>query len=205
MTRRVCLLCIVALLEAACSASHQKVVSPEGATQVAVSEKSASSVQDLRALAERGNAEAQFNLGQSYEHGRGMPKDYVEALRWYRRAAEQGDPFAQFDLGNHYWEGIGVSRDEKEAVRWWRLAADQGFPPAQHSLGKILARGAQGVLPDTVQAYVWFTLSSAQGNEEARQERDALAKQLGHAQITKAKQLIQQWKPVSAVVTKSSK
>ena len=93
-------------------------------------------------------------LGQSYEHGRGVPKDYAEALRWYRLAAEQGDPFAQFDLGSHYSEGIGVPKDEKEALRWWQSAAAQGFPPAQHSLGKVLARGEQGVLPDKVQAYV---------------------------------------------------
>lgn len=205
MTSRISLLCVAALLEVACSASQPKIVSPAGVTQIGVSEKPLSPLQGLRTLAEQGNAEAQFNLGQWYEHGRGVPKDYAEALRWYRLAAEQGDSFAQFDLGNHYSEGIGVPRDEKEAVRWWRMAADQGFPPAQHSLGKTLARGVQGVLPDKVQAYVWFTLSSAQGNEEARQERDALAKQLTPAQVTKARQLIKDWKPASAVVTKSPK
>lgn len=202
MIRRMSILCAAALLGVSCSASQPKVAPQAGVT--AIAQVPVSAVQNLRTLAEQGNAEAQFNLGQSYEHGRGVPKDYAEALRWYRLAAEHGDPFAQFDLGNHYSEGIGVPKSEKEAVRWWELAAAQGFPPAQHSLGKVLARGEQGVLPDKVQAYVWFALSAAQGNEEARQERDALAKQLTPVQITKVKQLIKQWKPVSTVETKRS-
>ena len=202
MTGRIGILCVAALLGVSCSASQPKVPQQTDVSPLAQSQAPSSAVQHLRALAEQGNAEAQFNLGQLYEHGRGVPKDYAEALRWYRLAAEQGDPFAQFDLGSHYSEGIGVPKDEKEALRWWQSAAAQGFPPAQHSLGKVLARGEQGVLPDKVQAYVWFALSAAQGNEEARQERDALAKQLTPAQVTKAKQLIKQWKPVNTVVTK---
>lgn len=203
MIRRMSILCAAALLGVSCSASQPKVAPQAGVT--AIAQVPVSAVQNLRTLAEQGNAEAQFNLGQSYEHGRGVPKDYAEALRWYRLAAEHGDPFAQFDLGNHYSEGIGVPKSEKEAVRWWELAAAQGFPPAQHTLGKALATGAHGVSPDKIQAYVWFALSSAQGNEEARQERDALTKQLTPAQVAKAKQIVKQWKPVNAVVMNNSK
>lgn len=201
------LLGVVALFGASCSAAQPKVAVQPVMVQVPKSEVSSPAVQRLRTLAEQGNAEAQFNIGQAYEHGRGVPKDYAEALRWYRLAAEQGDSFAQFDLGNHYSEGIGVPKNEKEALRWWQLAAAQGFPPAQHTLGKTLATGAQGVSPDKVQAYVWFALSSAQGNEEARHERDALTKQLTPAQVAKAKLVVKQWKPVraSAVITKNAK
>ena len=44
--------------------------------------------------AERGSSRAAINLGQLYEQGLGVPKDPVQALRWYRKAAGLGDlPF----------------------------------------------------------------------------------------------------------------
>ena len=40
--------------------------------------------------AEQGNESAQYNLGNMYANGRGVPKDDAEAVRWYRLVAEQG-------------------------------------------------------------------------------------------------------------------
>ena len=37
----------------------------------------------------------QYNLGWMYETGRGVERDRVEAVRWYRLAAEQGDADAR--------------------------------------------------------------------------------------------------------------
>ena len=37
----------------------------------------------FRPLAEKGNPRAQFNLGFMYANGRGVPKNYAEALKWY--------------------------------------------------------------------------------------------------------------------------
>ena len=31
---------------------------------------------------------AQFNLGLMYDKGQGVPQDYVEAAKWYRRAIQ---------------------------------------------------------------------------------------------------------------------
>ena len=50
-------------------------------------------------LAEQGDAEAQKKLGYLYRYGHGVPKDGVEAAKWYRMAAVQGDVVAQFTLG----------------------------------------------------------------------------------------------------------
>jgi uncharacterized protein len=44
------------------------------------------------------NAETMLTV-TGYE-GRGVARDYAEAVRWYRKAAEQGDADAQCDLGN---------------------------------------------------------------------------------------------------------
>ncbi|MCH8040153.1 MAG: sel1 repeat family protein [Nitrospinae bacterium] len=46
-------------------------------------------------LAEQGHAQAQVNLGIIYSQGRGVPKDYVTAYRWYTLGAGQGDPLAE--------------------------------------------------------------------------------------------------------------
>ncbi|MDG1372525.1 MAG: SEL1-like repeat protein [Paracoccaceae bacterium] len=40
--------------------------------------------------ADKGHANAQHNLGYSYDVGQGVPQDYSEAVKWYRLAAEQG-------------------------------------------------------------------------------------------------------------------
>src|SRR5437899_270355 len=61
--------------------------------------------------AEQGDASAQLNLGNSYYNGQGVPQDYKEAMKWYRKAAEQGDVFAQFNLGIMFYHGQGVPKD----------------------------------------------------------------------------------------------
>ena len=45
---------------------------------------------ELRALAEQGDAGAQVLLGMMYDTGAGVPEDDTEAVRWYRLAADQG-------------------------------------------------------------------------------------------------------------------
>ena len=51
-------------------------------------------VQEFRLLAEQGHAQAQVNLGIMSSQGRGVPKDNVQAYRWYTLAAGQGDDLA---------------------------------------------------------------------------------------------------------------
>ena len=78
----------------------------------------------------KGFATAQNNLGEMYRLGHGVPQDYAEAMRWYRRAAEGDLPIAQSNLGTVYLAGLGVRRDYVEAARWYRLAAEQRFARA---------------------------------------------------------------------------
>ena len=73
--------------------------------------------------AEQGNAEAKFKLGLMYYDGDGVPQDYAEAMKWYRKAAEQGDAVAQLFLGYLYFEGEGVPKDDVEAYVWFSIAA----------------------------------------------------------------------------------
>ena len=98
----------------------------------------------VRALAEQGDIEAQFDLGLMYDRGEGMPEDDAEAVRWYHRAAEQGHVRAQYMLGGMYTN----AQNYAEAARWWRQAAEQGHATAQVFLGDMYANG-RGVLRRT--------------------------------------------------------
>jgi Sel1 repeat len=55
-------------------------------------------LETLRQLANEGNAKAQIDLGNKYKEGHGVPQDYAEATRWYRKAADQGYAIAQNNL-----------------------------------------------------------------------------------------------------------
>ena len=46
-------------------------------------------VEEMRALAEQGDAEAQFNLGLMYRAAEGVPQDDVQAHMWFNLAATQ--------------------------------------------------------------------------------------------------------------------
>ncbi len=50
---------------------------------------------EFQPLAEQGEMVAQWSLGVMYERGRGVPKDSVQAYRWYTLAAGQGDDLAE--------------------------------------------------------------------------------------------------------------
>jgi TPR repeat protein len=91
----------------------------------------AAALQELRPLADQGDAAAQTLLGYMYEVGQGVAQNDFEALTWYRKAADQGHPPAQHNMGVMYSAGRGVDRDDVAAVLWYRKAADQGLDLAQ--------------------------------------------------------------------------
>jgi hypothetical protein len=73
--------------------------------------------------AQKGDAEAQFELGKNYETGRiGLPKDFAQAEHWYRESAVQGDPYAEASLGLLYQFGKGLEQDSVHALMWFEVA-----------------------------------------------------------------------------------
>ena len=79
-----------------------------------------------KALAERGDAGAQWNLSIMYINGTGVPRNYTEALKWTRLAAQQGNVDGQFTLALMYADGLGVPTNDSRAYAWWSMAAAQG-------------------------------------------------------------------------------
>ncbi|MDA2912163.1 sel1 repeat family protein, partial [Nitrospiraceae bacterium AH_259_D15_M11_P09] len=97
----------------------------------------ATALTEFRPLAQQGDADAQFYLGQMYSKGHGVPQDYAEAVRWFRRAAEQGDAEAQLKLGAMYNKGYSVPQDYVQAYMWVNLAVAQGREDARKARDKL--------------------------------------------------------------------
>ena len=93
-------------------------------------------IDDIKARADKGDAEAQIELSALYTTGNGVPKDLVKAAKLHRKAAEQGNTDAQVRLGFAYKEGEGVPQDYAQAAIWLRKAAASGDEYAQYELRK---------------------------------------------------------------------
>ncbi len=117
---------------------------------------------ELRPVAERGDAEAQYRLGLMYEFGKGFAVDKAQSMAWLGKAATQGHASAELELGVVYATGDGVPQDNVKAVGWFRKAATQGNATAQYNLGLMYAKGS-GVPKDDMQAIAWFRKAAEQG------------------------------------------
>ena len=132
----------------------------------------AAAVAIWRPLAEKGDADAAFNLGQAYRLGRGVKVDLASAQSWLERAARSGHLDAQTTLGLLLFDS--GSRDA--ALQWLKKAAERGEPRAMLVYGTALFNG-DGVPRDLVLAYAYVSRSAAQGLEPARstlQDLDAI-------------------------------
>jgi hypothetical protein len=131
--------------------------------------KLAEDAKACRVRAEQGDAKAQYELGGMYYQGKGVPQDYVEALRWYRQAADQRNAKGQYGVGFMYEEGKGVSQDYAQAVAWYRKAAGQGNEKAQYGLGYTYYVGKE-VPQDYATAVGWYRKAADQGYAEAQSD-----------------------------------
>ena len=61
-----------------------------------------------------------------YYNGQGVPQNYAEAMKWYRKAAQQDHASAQNNLGLMFSEGHSMPPDNVQAHMWYNLAAANG-------------------------------------------------------------------------------
>ena len=119
-------------------------------------------LEKVRTAAEKGDAAAQYRLGQAYLRGLGVLKDLPKAYELIRQAAEQGHAEALGGVGYFYAQGIKVPKDLAEAVAWFRKGAEKGGAKAQINLGQALAYG-RGVAVDEAEGLQWIERAAAQG------------------------------------------
>ena len=87
-------------------------------------------IKEWRPLADQGDVQAQYHLGQMYKYGKGVPQGYADAVRWYGLAAEQGNVLSQLSLGRFYQFGEGVIQDNVMAHMWYNIASANGHDKA---------------------------------------------------------------------------
>lgn len=116
-----------------------------------------------RPLANKGDADAAFNLGQAYRLGKGVPLDLAQAQGWLERAARKGHTDAQSTLGLLLFQ----NGNRLGAMRWLKSAAEAGEPRALLVVGTALYNG-DGVPADPVKAYAYVSRAAAQGLAPAK-------------------------------------
>ncbi|KAI9784836.1 MAG: hypothetical protein M1839_001566 [Geoglossum umbratile] len=121
--------------------------------------------------AELGNAEANFRLGEAYEHGTlSCPRDAGLSVHFYTGAAQLGHAQAMMALCAWYIVGAEpiLEKSESEAYEWSKKAAELGLAKAQYAVGYFTEMGI-GCRRDALEANVWYVRSADQGDERARQ------------------------------------
>lgn len=122
----------------------------------------ARAIAEWRPLAQAGDPDAQFNMGQAYKLGRGVQSDFPVALDWYRKAAAQGHLRAEDNLGLLMFQ----QGDRADAMPYLQRAASRGEPRAQYIVGTALFNGDL-IGKDWVRAYALMSRASASGLTQA--------------------------------------
>jgi TPR repeat protein len=128
----------------------------------------AKSLEDLRKLADQGDADAQWQMGVRYHNGEDVPRDDVQAMQWFLRAAEQGHVIAQATLGAYYWAGRGVPQDLSKSYFWSAIALAEGDKNSKSRLEGLASQMTRAqVSAARQQAEVWIRSHNQQAKSGA--------------------------------------
>lgn len=108
--------------------------------------------------ANKGLAEAQFQLGKIYYLGENGAKDYTTAAMWFKRAARQRYAKAEYGLATCYMNGDGLPVNYDQALMYMKASALRGYVPAQRKLAELYQKGVL-VEADSVEAKRWLDMS----------------------------------------------
>lgn len=121
-----------------------------------------SAVKEWQSPAAKGDADAQYNMGQAYKWGKGLPQDLKKAELYYGKAAAQGHMRASdeyglilFDRGEH-----------AQALPYVKQASERGDSRAQYLIA--IAHFNGDLMPkDWVRAYALMSLARGSGLAQA--------------------------------------
>lgn len=133
----------------------------------------------LKKSAEKGDAQAQFDLGQCYFNGQGADRDLIQAFEWFAKSAGQGHVKAQYALALCYDKGYGTPKNTQKAFEWAQKAAKSGHANAQHYLAEYYENLAVNSRQDTAEnrtmlnewhkkAFVQYQKAAEQGEADAQ-------------------------------------
>ncbi|WP_225009469.1 SPOR domain-containing protein [Novosphingobium percolationis] len=116
----------------------------------------ARAIKEWEGPAAKGDADAQFDMGQAYKLGRGVTPDLARAEQFYRAAAEQGHARAADNYGLLLFQ----SGRQQQAMPWLEQSAERGEPRAQYLVG-VAAFNGDFAPRDWVRAYALLTRAAA--------------------------------------------
>ncbi|CAD6585469.1 MAG: hypothetical protein ASARMPRED_002170 [Alectoria sarmentosa] len=120
--------------------------------------------------ADLGHVEANYTLGDSYEHGKlSCPRDPALSVHFYTGAAQRGHPSAMMALCAWYMVGAEpvLEKDENEAYEWAWKAAETGLPKAEYAVGYFTEMGI-GCRRDPLESNKWYVKAADSGDERAK-------------------------------------
>ncbi|KAI4279350.1 MAG: hypothetical protein L6R38_005064 [Xanthoria sp. 2 TBL-2021] len=148
--------------------------------------------------ADLGHMEANYRLGDAYEHGKlRCPRDPALSVHFYTGAAQKGHPLAMMALCAWYMVGAApvLDKDENEAYEWAKKAAETGLPKAEYAVGYFTEMGI-GCRRDPLEANVWYVRAADQGDDRAKHRIAAIrAAASGAAATPAAKQALPERSP----------
>ncbi|WP_310532455.1 SPOR domain-containing protein [Novosphingobium sp.] len=120
-------------------------------------------VKEWEGPAARGDADAQFNLGQAYKWGKGVKQDLKKSEFYFGKAAAQG----HIEASDNYGLLLFDRGERGQALPYVKAAGGRGDPRAQYLLAIMYFNGDM-VSRDWVRAYALMTLAQQSGLPQAK-------------------------------------
>ena len=140
----------------------------------------AAAVREWMGPAAKGDADAEFDLGQAYKLGHGVPQDLTKAEQLFGQAAAQG----HIQAGDNYGLLLFQRGEHAQAMPYIQAAAGRGDPRAEYLLG-IAYFNADNVPKDWVRAYAYESMAQQAGLPQAKA---ALAQMDGYVPLDQRQQ-----------------
>ena len=188
----------------------------------------------MMALANKGDAEAQYHVGMMHNNGIGTPQDPRQAFEWFQKSTAASDPLGAYKLGCYYdGQGVGVvTSNSNEALKYKLVSAKAGYALAQHDVAILYDK--QG---NPEEALKWWKMAGDQGfpmalfslsmaysagkaaprdlslsyayfklSKRAPQKNvDEMAGMLSKPELAKAEKLVSEWSPQPTALTIKAK
>jgi uncharacterized protein len=186
------------------------------------------------ALANKGDAEAQYHVGMMHNNGIGTQKDPRQAFEWFQKSAASNHPLGAYKLGCYYagqFAGV-VTPDATEALKYKLVSAKAGYALAQHDVAILYGRQE-----NSEEAVKWWKAAGDQGDPNAlyslsgsyfqgkgspkdlslayayfklskvapKNKVNEMAAILSKSELEKAEKLVSEWKPRPTALTLKAK
>ena len=190
----------------------------------------ADTLKAMVALANKGDAEAQYHVGMMHNNGIGTQQDPKQAFEWFQKSTASGDPLGAYKLGCYYdgqFAGV-VTTDSSAALKYKLVAAKAGYALAQNDVAVLYHR--QG---NPEEALKWWKMAGDQGYPSAlyslsmsysagkgaprdlslsyayfklskrapKKNVDEMAAMLSKPELEKAEKLVSEWSPQPTALT----